>query len=59
MIADTPPKFAKKVVKLLKDKKLRERISQNSRQLIERHYNWLEIGQRLIAVYSDLVNKKS
>ena len=58
MIADTPPEFAKTVMQLLKDKKLRERISSNARQLVEKRYDWLEIGQRLIAVYDDLVNNK-
>jgi glycosyltransferase involved in cell wall biosynthesis len=58
MIADTPPEFAKTVMQLLKDKKLRERISRNARQLVEKRYDWLEIGQRLIAVYDDLVNNK-
>lgn len=55
MIADTPSAFAERVVQLLRDKELRNRISRNARRLIETHYDWSESSQRLIGVYSDLV----
>ena len=40
LVEDDPKKFAQKTIELLKDRKLRDRISQNARKLIEERYNW-------------------
>lgn len=39
-IADKPEEFAENVLKLLGDKKLRERLSLNGRRLVEQEYSW-------------------
>ncbi|MBM3321366.1 MAG: glycosyltransferase [Candidatus Eisenbacteria bacterium] len=47
LIGDTPESFADQVVRLLRDKKMRERISTNARRLVEDKYGWPIIGERL------------
>ncbi len=39
-IADKPEEFAENVLKLLGDKKLRERLSLNGGRLVEQEYSW-------------------
>jgi sugar transferase (PEP-CTERM/EpsH1 system associated) len=55
MIVNTPAEFAERVVQLLKDRKLREKISHNARRLVETHYDWSKISQKLMKVYDDIV----
>lgn len=57
MIADTPSEFAERVVRLLTDRELRDRIASNARHLVETHYDWSAISRKLIAVYSDVVSQ--
>ncbi len=45
LIADTPKNFAMKTVRLLREPKLRSFLTRNARDLIERKYNWLNIGE--------------
>jgi glycosyltransferase involved in cell wall biosynthesis len=40
LIADEPEKFAEQVVQLLKNKELREHLSENALQLVKEHYDW-------------------
>jgi len=56
MIADTPAKFASKTIQLLTDKQLREKISANARQLVEMHYDWSAIAQKLMELYRFLLS---
>ncbi|MGH7807549.1 MAG: glycosyltransferase family 4 protein [Thermodesulfobacteriota bacterium] len=56
MIADTPSEFAERVIQLLKDKELRDRIARNARLLVETHYDWKLIGGRLMTLYDNMVN---
>lgn len=56
MIADTPMDFVQCVIQLLTDKKLRERIAHNARCLVETHYDWSKISQRLMEVYDNIVD---
>ncbi len=56
MIADTPMEFAQCVIQLLMDKKLRERIAHNARCLVETHYDWSKISQKLMEVYDNIVD---
>jgi glycosyltransferase involved in cell wall biosynthesis len=55
MIADSPHKFAGRVVQLLEDKELRTQLCQNASQLVNRLYDWSEISRKLIGVYNELV----
>jgi len=45
------------VVKLLKDKPLREKVSKNARKLVENVYEWEVIGNKLDGIYRDLTKK--
>jgi glycosyltransferase involved in cell wall biosynthesis len=40
LIADEPEKFAEYVVQLLKNRDLRDRLSENALQLLKEHYDW-------------------
>jgi glycosyltransferase involved in cell wall biosynthesis len=46
LIADKPADFAKAVLRLLQDRKLRETLSRNGRQAVEAKYDWRIIGQQ-------------
>jgi len=54
LVADTPADFAERVVTLLKDQALRERLSRKARELVESQYDWSVMGERLLRVYNDL-----
>jgi glycosyltransferase involved in cell wall biosynthesis len=55
LIADTPEQFAEKTVRLLRDRQLYQYISANGRQLVESHYGWDKIAERLMEVYAEMV----
>lgn len=57
MIADSPYEFAERVIMLLTNRDLRERISTNGRQLVKTRYDWTIISKRLIKVYIGLVDQ--
>lgn len=54
LAADTPPDFADALVRLLADEGLRERISENARQLVRERYDWRAVAPALLAVYRDV-----
>ncbi|MER3446056.1 MAG: hypothetical protein C4291_04115 [Candidatus Dadabacteria bacterium] len=54
MIADTPTEFAERVIQLLTDKGLRDRIVHNARRLVETHYDWAVISRKLMKVYDNI-----
>jgi glycosyltransferase involved in cell wall biosynthesis len=56
LIADEPNKFAEKVIQLIENKTLREHIKQNARCLIEDRYDWDQLANNLIQVYSSMLN---
>ena len=55
LIADTPAQFAEKTVRLLHDRQLCQDIAANGRQLVETHYGWDKISERLMDVYDEMV----
>ena len=57
LIADTPVQFAEKVIQLLKDNKLYQKIAVNGRQLVEDQYSWDRIADKLLATYVEMVSK--
>lgn len=57
LIADTPDQFAEITVRLLHDRQLYQYISANGRQVVEAHYGWDKIAERLMNVYQDMVAK--
>jgi glycosyltransferase involved in cell wall biosynthesis len=59
LIADSPTEFADQVVRLMRDPKLHDRISQNGRQLVEKHYGWDVLGQKFTQMLDTLVNSRN
>jgi glycosyltransferase involved in cell wall biosynthesis len=53
LIADGPADFAEAVLALLADPDLRARLSWHGRRLVEAHYDWAAIGQRLDVLLAD------
>ncbi len=53
MIADAPTDFADQVVALLGDQKLRERLGENGRALVENVYNWQRSYQHLEKAFQE------
>jgi glycosyltransferase involved in cell wall biosynthesis len=51
-IADSPEQIADKVVRLLADQALRERIASNARQLVVARYDWDVIADSLMRTYA-------
>ena len=56
LIADTPDEFARKIVLLLQNARLSDRIAASARQLVEAHYDWDVIAQRLMRAYAQMVD---
>ncbi|HWP92365.1 MAG TPA: glycosyltransferase family 4 protein [Thermodesulfobacteriota bacterium] len=54
MISDSPREFSERVIQLLTDKGLRERIARNARRLVETHYDWAVISRKLMKVYENI-----
>lgn len=50
----TPECFASGVIKLVRDRKLRQRLSQNGRRIIEERYNYDDFKRRLASCYDSL-----
>jgi glycosyltransferase involved in cell wall biosynthesis len=54
LIADEPSEFATKVIELLRDQGLREKLGRNGRRLVESRYDWSAIAPTLGQVYETL-----
>lgn len=48
LIADSPENFANQVIKVLKDRKMRDRLSVNGRRLVKEKYNWETMMPRFL-----------
>ena len=53
ILADTPHEFAKAVITLYNDNKLREKIVNNAYMLVKEKYNWDRIGQ----IFEDMLKE--
>jgi glycosyltransferase involved in cell wall biosynthesis len=58
IIADSPAEFAGRVIELLNDKQLRERIGNNARRLMETGHSWEKLTDRLNEVLEQTVKNK-
>jgi polysaccharide biosynthesis protein PslH len=58
-IADSPGEFASAVIRILQDKKLRERLAVNGRRLAEEKYDWHVVLKELDNVYHELAGNHS
>jgi glycosyltransferase involved in cell wall biosynthesis len=53
LLADDPADFANQVVRVLRDGVLRRQLATRGRQLVERHYDWAEIGRRFVSLVEE------
>jgi len=51
LFAERPDAFAEAIVRLLDDPALRARLGNAGRAIVERDYDWRQIGQRLVTLY--------
>lgn len=58
MRGETSEELADAAIKLLKDKKLYERIARNARKLVEEKYSYQVIAKKLTGVYEDALKSK-
>jgi len=54
LIADSPIEFANCVVELLRDRNLQGRLSENSKAIVRKLYDWKMVARQLESSYSDL-----
>jgi len=54
-----PELFADTLIKLLKNKKLRDEFGEASREIAEKKFDWEIIVEKYIKVYEEVLNKKS
>ena len=59
IIADNARRFAQKVIRLLKDRDLRQSVAQNARRLVEKKYGWPAVVERLDAIYKNIAHRSS
>lgn len=59
LIADTPDEFAGSVCRLLHDPVLRQQLARNARCLVERRYDWAEIGKEFVKVVEGATMRRS
>ena len=55
LIADTATDFAAGVVRLFEDATLARSLGQAGRRFVEREYSWNRAGQRLQALYDEVL----
>ncbi len=58
IIADDPEEFAERVIELLNDEQLREKIGANARKLMEEKYSWEKMTDMLNDVFQKIVEKR-
>lgn len=58
IIADNQTEFAERVIELLNDKPLREKIGHNARNLMEKEYSWEKVIDKLNKIFLKVIDKK-
>jgi polysaccharide biosynthesis protein PslH len=58
LIADEPAEFADRVIHLVRDATLRDRLIRNARHLVETRYDWLKIGQSFVDLVEETVDRR-
>lgn len=56
IIADTPHTFSEAVVQLLRDSQLGERMCANAFELVQAHYSWQRVWERLLKSYTNMMH---
>ncbi len=55
LIADEPQDFAQRVLDLLENKALRQRIGRQGRKYVEEHHDWRAVAQQLEGIYREVM----
>ena len=55
LIADTPAEFAAKILALLADGSLRDRLSLHGRETAKSDYSWTNCGKKLCSVFDEII----
>jgi glycosyltransferase involved in cell wall biosynthesis len=58
-IEDDPQAFADRIVQLLQDRRLREHIAANARELVGTRYEWSVIGKTLRRAYGEIMEARN
>lgn len=58
LLADNPKEFARRVIELLNDDSLRNRIGGNARKLMEGEYSWEKMADKLNEAFQKVVNER-
>jgi glycosyltransferase involved in cell wall biosynthesis len=56
LVADEAPEFARSIVRALRDQDLRTFLGNNARKLVEREYDWHQIGAAFEKVYHEIIH---
>jgi glycosyltransferase involved in cell wall biosynthesis len=57
-IADDPAEFAEKILRLLGDENLYQRMAAEARELVVSQYDWDQISDKLVDVYSEIIQEQ-
>lgn len=58
LIKEDASKLAWAAVQILKEEKLREKLAQNARTLVEREFDWFRVSEKLDQVYKNVAKEK-
>lgn len=58
LVKDRPQDIVVEAVRLLQDKKLHQKVSENARRMVREKYDWESITQKLNQVYREVVENK-
>jgi glycosyltransferase involved in cell wall biosynthesis len=56
LVADEAPEFARSLIRALRDRELRLFLGNNARRLVEREYDWRQIGAAFEKVYHEIIH---
>jgi glycosyltransferase involved in cell wall biosynthesis len=55
LVANTPHEFAENIVRLLGDRVLSKKITEEARRLVVEQYDWDVVASQMLNVYSEVV----
>lgn len=59
MIGNTPEEMAERVVKILSDRKLYEKIAKNAKDIVDHKFTWEQIAHELETIYEEIIHHHS
>jgi glycosyltransferase involved in cell wall biosynthesis len=57
LLADSPQEFSDRLLELLENGGMREKLGKNSRELVEQYYDWKKIVKDLNKVYEEVIKE--